>query len=56
MNLEGQTPETVRFFCLGKELQDEMYLYSYDIKDELTIQCMQRKKWNEAKGFTLMFE
>jgi len=21
----------LRFFCLGKELQDELYLYSYDL-------------------------
>jgi hypothetical protein len=36
-------PENIRFFCLGKELQDDLFLYSYDIKDEMAIQCMQRK-------------
>lgn len=33
-------PENIRFFCLGKELQDDLFLYSYDIKDEMAIQCM----------------
>jgi hypothetical protein len=36
--------ENLRFFCLGKELQDDLYLYSYDLTDEITIQCMLRKK------------
>lgn len=32
--------EKVRMFCLGKELKDDLFLYSYDITDELTIQVM----------------
>mmetsp|Transcript_31546 Transcript_31546/g.48229 ORF Transcript_31546/g.48229 Transcript_31546/m.48229 type:complete len:134 (-) Transcript_31546:8-409(-) len=32
-----------RFFCMGKELQDDLFLYSYDIKSDMTIQCMVRK-------------
>jgi hypothetical protein len=27
-------------FCLGKELKDELYLFSYDIVDEMTVQVM----------------
>ena len=30
-------PEDIRFFCLGKELQNDLFLYSYDVKDEMTI-------------------
>ena len=40
------TVEQIRFFCLGKELQDDLFLYSYDIKDEMTIMAMKRQ------GFT----
>lgn len=29
--------EELRFFCLGKELKDDLFLYSYDIKDEMII-------------------
>ena len=35
----------IRFFCLGKELKDELFIYSYDIKDEMTIQAMFKKTW-----------
>lgn len=34
--------DQIRFFCLGKELQDDLFLYSYDVKDEMTIQAMKR--------------
>ena len=34
--------ETLRFFCLGKELMDDLFVYSYELKDEITIQCMKR--------------
>ncbi len=27
-------------FCLGKELKDELFLYTYDIIDEMTVQVM----------------
>ena len=29
--------ENVRMFVLGKELKDELFLYSYDIIDEMAI-------------------
>jgi hypothetical protein len=33
-------PENLRMFCLGKELKDDLFLYSYDIVDEMAIQVM----------------
>ena len=30
-------PTKIRFLCLGKELKDDLFVYSYDITDELTI-------------------
>ena len=38
----GMDVKNLRFFCLGKELQDELFVYSYDLVDEITIQCMKR--------------
>lgn len=35
--------ENVRMFCLGKELRDELFLYSYDLIDEMTVQVMFKK-------------
>lgn len=32
----------LRFFCMGKELKDDLFLYSYDIADEMMIQAMIR--------------
>jgi len=29
--------ENLRLFCFGRELKDELYVYSYDIKDEMVI-------------------
>jgi hypothetical protein len=29
---------------LGKELQNDLFLYSYDVKDEMTIQAMKKPK------------
>jgi hypothetical protein len=36
-------PDNIRLFCLGKELKDDLYLYSYDIMDEMAIQAMIKK-------------
>jgi hypothetical protein len=33
----------IRLFCLGKELKDDLYLYSYDIIDEMTVQALIKK-------------
>ena len=35
--------ENVRMFCLGKELRDDLFLYSYDIIDDMAIQAMFKK-------------
>jgi Ubiquitin family len=40
---DGLKIENVRMFCLGKELKDELFLYSYDIQDEMTVQVMIKK-------------
>jgi hypothetical protein len=29
--------ENIRMFCLGKELKDDLFLYSYDIADEMVL-------------------
>ena len=34
----------VRFFCMGKELKDDLYLYSYDIASDMVVQAMFSKK------------
>lgn len=36
-------PEHLRMFCLGKELKDDLFLFSYDIIDEMTVQAMIKK-------------
>lgn len=45
--------DTLRLFCMGKELKDDLFLYSYDIADEMVLQVMYKKAWwiirNKAK-------
>lgn len=36
----GLTVQKIRMFCLGKELKDELFIYTYDIIDEMTVQVM----------------
>jgi hypothetical protein len=36
-------PENIRMFCLGKELKDDLFLYSYDLMDEMAVQVMFKK-------------
>jgi hypothetical protein len=40
---EGMSAGGLRFLCLGKELKDDLFVYSYDIMDDITIQCMKRQ-------------
>jgi len=40
---ESLKVEHIRMFCLGKELKDELFLYSYDLADEMTVQVMIKK-------------
>ncbi|CDW75559.1 c2 domain containing protein [Stylonychia lemnae] len=35
--------ENIRLFCLGKELKDDLFLYSYDMVDEMVLQAMYKK-------------
>jgi len=49
----GLKPDTVsvegtRFFCLGKELKNEFYMYSYDMTDDMVIQAMVKVTSSEA--------
>ena len=38
---EDELPvNTLRFFCMGKELKDDLFLYSYDINDDMVVQAM----------------
>lgn len=39
----GLTLDNLRMFCLGKELKDDLFLYTYDIADEMTVQVMIKK-------------
>ena len=39
--------EQIRFFAMGKDLNNELFLYSYAIKDGLVIMAM--IKFNEKK-------
>ena len=34
------TYENVRLFAMGKELKEELWIYSYDIMNESTVQAM----------------
>ena len=41
--LNDKTVADVRLFSLGKELKDELYMYSYDITDDVVMQAMIKK-------------
>mmetsp|Transcript_22383 Transcript_22383/g.34643 ORF Transcript_22383/g.34643 Transcript_22383/m.34643 type:complete len:81 (-) Transcript_22383:20-262(-) len=43
--LSDDTVQTtgLRFFAMGKELKDDLFVYSYDILNESTVQVMIRK-------------
>lgn len=40
---EGIGLENIRIFCLGKELKDDLFLYSYEIADGIVMQAMIKK-------------
>ena len=41
---EGEIDKSkIRMFAMGKELKDDLFLYSYSIMNESTIQVMIRK-------------
>lgn len=37
--------ENIRIFCLGKELKDDLFLYSYDVANDMVMQAMIKQKW-----------
>lgn len=39
----GLSIDRIRFFCLGKELKNELFLYSYEIENNMVVQAMIRK-------------
>jgi len=40
----GLTTDRIRFFVMGKELKNDLFVYSYDINEQLTIQAMIKAK------------
>ena len=42
-NGKGLTYDKIRMFAMGKELKDDLFLYSYDILNESTVQVMIKK-------------
>jgi hypothetical protein len=36
-NGEGLTTDKIRMFAMGKELKDDLFVYSYDILNESTV-------------------
>lgn len=43
INEREMKTDNIRMFCLGKELKDDLFLYSYDIVDEMVLQVMYKK-------------
>ena len=33
----------LRFFCMGKELKNELFIYSYDLTENMVVQAMIRQ-------------
>ena len=36
-------PGAIRMFAMGKELKDDLFIFSYDILNESTVQVMIKK-------------
>ena len=41
--IEQLEPTQIRMFAMGKELKDDLYLYSYDVDDGLVMMAQIRK-------------
>ena len=41
--LSDKAVADIRLFSLGKELKDELFMYSYDITDNVVMQAMIKK-------------
>lgn len=37
---KGANAGKLRFFCLGKELKNELFIYSYEMNDNIVVQAM----------------
>jgi len=40
---EPVTSDNLRLFAMGKELKNDLHIYSYDIMNESTVQAMIKK-------------
>ena len=40
---ENPDETKLRFLCLGKELKDDLFVYSYEMFDGIVVQAMIRK-------------
>jgi hypothetical protein len=36
-NITDKQVSDIRLFCLGKELKDDLFMYSYDIQDDVVM-------------------
>lgn len=43
LNDASVTLDKIRMFAMGKELKDDLFIYSYDIINESTVQVMIKK-------------
>ena len=43
LNDPAVTIDKIRMFAMGKELKDDLFIYSYDIINESTVQVMIKK-------------
>lgn len=43
LNDPDVTLDKIRMFAMGKELKDDLFIYSYDIINESTVQVMIKK-------------
>ena len=43
LNDAAITVDKIRMFAMGKELKDDLFIYSYDIINESTVQVMIKK-------------
>lgn len=41
--ITDKTVNDIRLFSLGKELKDDLFMYSYDITDDVVMQAMIKK-------------
>jgi hypothetical protein len=41
--ITDKTINDIRLFSLGKELKDDLFMYSYDITDDVVMQAMIKK-------------